>query len=202
MNEGNINGKKGGSGGVNSNNLKKLTLCSVLSALIIVMTFVPYTGYISYGLVIEITTLHIVVILGAVLLGWKYGAVLGGVWGSFCIVRALITGAWPDFINPMVSFVPRVIVGIVAGLVFYALCKMRVNKYASALITAIFGTLTNTVLVLSALRIFGTFFEEFIEGGLLQTILTTIIGINGVIELVAAVVIVPVIYAAIRRNIS
>ena len=38
---------------------------AVLSALIIVMTVVPYTGYIYYGL-IEITTLHIVVAIGAV----------------------------------------------------------------------------------------------------------------------------------------
>ncbi len=46
---------------------KKLVTAGILSALIIVMTVVPYTGYINYGLV-EITTLHIVVAIGAVML--------------------------------------------------------------------------------------------------------------------------------------
>ena len=55
---------------------RKLARAGILCALIIVMTVVPYTGYIYYGL-IEITTLHIVVAVGAVLLGWEYGAVLG-----------------------------------------------------------------------------------------------------------------------------
>ena len=55
---------------------RNLARAGILCALIIVMTIVPYTGYIYYGL-IEITTLHIVVAVGAVLLGWEYGAVLG-----------------------------------------------------------------------------------------------------------------------------
>ena len=43
---------------------RNLVRAGILSALIIVMTVVPYTGYINYGLV-EITTLHIVVAVGA-----------------------------------------------------------------------------------------------------------------------------------------
>ena len=59
-----------------SESLRKLVAASILSALIVVMSVMPFTGYISYGM-IEITTLHILVILGAVLLDWKYGALLG-----------------------------------------------------------------------------------------------------------------------------
>ena len=51
-------------------NLYHLVLTAILSALIVVMTVVPYTGYIPYGVVTEITTLHIVTIVGAVFLGW------------------------------------------------------------------------------------------------------------------------------------
>ena len=54
---------------------RNLVRAGILSALIIVMTVVPYTGYINYGLV-EITTLHIVVAVGAVMLGWQYGAAI------------------------------------------------------------------------------------------------------------------------------
>ena len=59
-------------------NVKKLVLAALFIAIIIVMTAVPYTGYIEYvpgG--INMTTLHIPVIIGAVFLGWKYGALLG-----------------------------------------------------------------------------------------------------------------------------
>ena len=65
--------------------LRNMILASILCALVVVMTVVPYTGYISIGGVLEITTLHIVTILAGVLLGWKYGALVGGVWGLTCI---------------------------------------------------------------------------------------------------------------------
>ena len=71
-------------------NTRSLVLTSVFIALIIVMTVIPYTGYINYGAV-EITTLHLVVILGAVCLGWKAGTLLGFVWGFTCVLRALQT---------------------------------------------------------------------------------------------------------------
>ena len=74
-------------------NTRDLTRAGILSALIIVMTVVPYTGYINYGLV-EITTLHVVVAVGAVMLGWQYGAVLGFVWGITCVLRALTNPLW------------------------------------------------------------------------------------------------------------
>ena len=86
-----------------------MILASILCALVVVMTVVPYTGYISIGGVLEITTLHIVTILAGVLLGWKYGALVGGVWGLTCILRCLI--ALPiykpfGFANVFVAFLP------------------------------------------------------------------------------------------------
>ena len=103
--------------------LIRLVMCALFAALIVVMTFTPYLGYITVG-IIEITTLHIVVILGAAILGPKYGAVLGGVWGLTCIMRAFQFGIIP-FQNPLESLVPRVIVGLVAGLIFYGLSKTK-----------------------------------------------------------------------------
>ena len=106
--------------------LVRLVLCALFAALIVVMTFTPYLGYITVG-IIEITTLHMVVIFGACLLGAKYGAILGGVWGLTCIVRAFQFGIIP-FQNPMVSLVPRIIVGLVAGLIFLGLSKTKVKS--------------------------------------------------------------------------
>ena len=172
---------------------RNLVRAGILSALIIVMTVVPYTGYINYGLV-EITTLHIVVAVGAVMLGWQYGAVLGFVWGITCVLRALTNPLWAPFVNPMVSLVPRIIVGIVAGLTAQGLRKLRLRTSVVAALSAAAATLTNTVLVLSALKLF----SAVLEGApLLGTIYATLIGVNGSIELVAAILLVPVIVAAV-----
>ena len=176
-------------------NTRDLVRAGILSALIIVMTLVPFTGYISYGGVIEITTLHIVVIAGAVLLGWQYGAVLGFVWGVTCMLRALTNPLWAPFVNPLISLVPRVIVGLVGGLTAQGLRKLRLRSGVVAAISAAAATLTNTVLVLSALKLFSTLLTGL---PLLGTIYATLIGVNGSIELVAAILLVPVIVAAVN----
>jgi uncharacterized membrane protein len=95
--------------------LNRLVICAFFVALTVVMTFTPL-GYIPVG-VISITTIHISTILGACILGPKYGMVLGGAWGALCIIKAFqepIPGNIP-FQNPMISLVPRIIVGLVAG---------------------------------------------------------------------------------------
>jgi uncharacterized membrane protein len=181
-------------------NTRNLVLTSVFVALIIVMTVVPYTGYINYG-VIEITTLHIVVALGAVCLGWKAGAFLGFVWGFTCVLRAFTNPAWLLFTNPMISLVPRVCVGAVAGLVFSAVRSTKIGETAGAALAGAAATLTNTVLVLSAIYIFGGMIESyraFFE--LFKTILSTLIAVNGVIELIAAVLVTPIIYRALQKS--
>ena len=178
--------------------LVRLVLCALFAALIVVMTFTPYLGYITVG-IIEITTLHMVVIFGATVLGAKFGAILGGVWGLTCIVRAFQFGIIP-FQNPMVSLVPRIIVGLVAGLVFWGLSKTKCKKPIALGISALVGTLTNTVLVLSFLQIFGGFEVLFGEAAkTLDVIIGTLISTNGLIELIGAVIVVPSLYMATQK---
>ena len=178
--------------------LVRLVLCALFAALIVVMTFTPYLGYITVG-VIEITTLHIIVILSATILGAKYGALIGGVWGLTCIIRAFQLGFIP-FQNPMVSLVPRVIVGVVAGLVFYALSKTKLKKPISLGASAFLATLTNTVLVLGSLEIFGGFEQLFGENAKpIEVIIATLIGTNGLIEMICAIILVPSLYMATEK---
>lgn len=178
--------------------LVRLVLCALFAALVVVMTFTPYLGYITVG-VIEITTLHIVVIFGAAVLGPKLGAILGAVWGATCIMRAFQFGIIP-FQNPMVSLAPRVIVGLVAGLVFWGLSKTKCKKSVALGISALAGTVTNTVLVLSSLQLFGGFKTLFGEAAkTLDVIIATLISTNGLIELVSAIIIVPTLYMATQK---
>ena len=100
----------------------------------------------------------------------------------------------------MVSLVPRVIVGLVAGLIFYGLSKTKCKKPISLALSAFGGTLTNTVLVLGSLKIFGGFETLFGESAkTLEVIIGTLISTNGLIELVAAIILVPSIYMATEK---
>ena len=185
--------------------LRDLILCSILSALVVVMTVVPYTGYITVGGTLEITTLHVVTILAGVLLGWKYGAIVGGVWGLSCIARCLI--ALPiykafGFANIFVAFLPRVCVGLFSGLLFSALKKTKLSRTVSIMISAIGGSLTNTVLVLTAMTVYCRVngvagYEAANVFSILQGIVTALAAVNGMIELAAAIILVPAVYFAL-----
>ena len=185
---------------IEQNKNRKFILAAIFSALIIVMTAIPYTGYIMYvpgG--IEITTLHIIVILGAVCLGWKYGAVLGGVWGLSCMARALTNPLWADFLNPLISLVPRILVGVVAALVFCGINKTKLGSIPACIAAAIAGTVTNTVLVLSMYNVFGGTVTQGVYN-VFKNIIMTIVSINGIIELAAAVILVPILFKAIIKS--
>jgi len=195
---------------MNNKNMKKWIITAMFSALITLMTWVPYLGYINYGGFIEITTLHIIVIAGAAFLNWKYGAVLGFVWGFNCWLRAFTNPLWIAFTSPLVSILPRILVGIFAGLIFAAIThllnkkltssdsfKVAITKNSILIITAVLATLTNTVLVLFALFFFKNAFDSYLTT--FKTVLGITIGINGIIEIVAAVILVPTIYLAMRK---
>ena len=179
----------------------KLTQTALFAAIIIFMTFVPYVGYITYGPAsFSITTVQIPVIIGACVLGPLYGGVLGLVWGVTSIFKSMIIGTIEVaiFTNPLVSVLPRVIVGVFAGWLFIWFCRLIKKPLVSFGIAGVLGTLTNTVLVLTAANIFDKI-NPFDIGVMLKTILNTAISINGVVEVAACAVLVPVIGMAVRK---
>ena len=59
---------------------RNMVVTAVFMAIIIIMAFVPFLGYIPLGFM-NATIIHIPVIVGAILLGPKSGAFLGLVFG-------------------------------------------------------------------------------------------------------------------------
>ncbi len=178
---------------------KKMVVLALFSAIIIAMSFIPFTGYITYG-AISITTLHVIVIIGAVLLGTKEGTFLGTVWGVTCILRAFVVGSVEAiiFFNPLISVVPRIIVGFITGFSASQLKKVIKNATLLYIICALIGTLSNTALVLSAI---GLFAENTILPlqETLVNIFMILVSVNGTIEILVSVVIVPIVLNSINK---
>lgn len=179
--------------------IQRITRLGILMGLIILMTFIPNIGYIQTGL-FSITTIHIPVLIGAALMGPVGGFVLGLTWGLTSYFYALTLGTIEAmiFLNPMVSIVPRVLVGLIVSYATLALDRFKIKEVIKYGLIAGLGTLSNTVLVLSAIFTFAS------EGVLsfnqaFSTIITIIISTNGLLELFAAVIIVPAVVKAIRK---
>lgn len=171
--------------------IQQMAISAILIAIIAVMTFTPI-GYITIGTVFSICTIHIVVLLAAMLFGWKQGLIAGLAFGVLCLIKAAaMPTAITDelFRNPLVSVLPRLLFGGISGLVFDYLRRIK-NKGVRAVSFVIASgvcTLLHTALVLGSLWIFN---QEIFSTGL-KLVLTTVIGINFVVECGGAMVLVP-----------
>lgn len=186
-------------------NTLTLAQLGIFSGIIILLTFTPL-GFIPLGAV-SATTIHIPVIIGAIVLGPKLGTVLGAVMGVFSLIRAVAAPASPlDYLfwNPIISVLPRIFIGLIAALVFIGIRKLIKNKASTAIaagIAAAAGTLTNTVLVLGALVLIYPQQMGVARSDVLTVIFSSIVAVNGVIEIVSAIVLsIPIAMALLRMK--
>lgn len=132
----------------------QILIAVVLSALSVYLTFSGH-GYIIVPTSGSwITIIHLPTILAGILGGWVVGGLVGAVFG----ISAMVYAAQSDvavFADVWVSLPPRVLVGLVAAVVF-GRC-VRLGEHVAVLAAAVAGTLTNTVLVLSIAVLRGYF---------------------------------------------
>lgn len=126
---------------------QQLFITVILSAVSVYLTFSGH-GYIILPTSGSwITIIHLPTILAGILGGWVVGGIVGCVFG----LSAMVYAAQSDvavFADIWVSLPPRISVGLVASMVF-SRC-VRWNEHVAVLAAAVAGTLTNTILVLSA----------------------------------------------------
>ena len=195
---------------------KRDTRWLVLLALFVAIEiFLNVTGI---GLIplplIKASTLHIPVIIGAVLMGPLAGGVLGGVFGlcsiwsnstapgllSFAFSPFLATSAAGAVKTIWIAFGCRVLIGVVAGWLWIALKKLRVNDLAALPVVGVAGALTNTGLVMTSIYLLlspefaaaKNIAMEAVLGGVMA-----IVAANGVPEAIAAAVLVTAIGTAL-----
>ncbi len=181
---------------------------AMLSAVIIVMTFVPYLGYISYG-GLSITLIHIPVIIGACILGVKGGTVLGSVWGISCLIKAVLAPPTPlegiIFKNPLIALIPRIIAGAAAGLVYSLLSKKLDRKSVPSAVSALTACICNTALVMGGIYLF--YGEKYgaqlgissVSFGGLTNYIIAAFGINALLEIAVGIAVSVPVSAALRK---
>lgn len=184
--------------------VRRIAVAGIFSAFTIVLTLIPSLGYIPIP-PFSITTMHIPVIIAAVLDGPLTGAFVGLMFGlsSLYTAATIFSGmpVAPFFLNPLVSVMPRILIGIVAYYVFALLKKLIRNKTVSIVGAALGGTLTNTVGVLG--MIYLLYAQEYVEAIGATTVGKSALAIifsgaivNMLVEIVAASLIsVPVVLA-------
>lgn len=117
----------------NTLTIRKMTTVGVLGGISIVLGMTPL-GFIPVGPT-RATIMHIPVIIGAIMEGPLVGGLVGLIFGLFSIFQAA-TNPTPIsfvFLDPVVSVLPRVLIGIVTHYVYRSLNRLGANKSALTL---------------------------------------------------------------------
>ena len=153
---------------IKSQKIQTMALFAILAAIVVVMSITPL-GYLKIGL-LEISFLTIPVTIGAVLLGPASGAALGFVFGITSFIQCFgmsAFGATLLGINPFYTFilciVPRVLMGLLTGLIFKWIAKVDKTKIVSYAVASMSGAILNTVLFMS-LFVLCFYNTEFVQG--------------------------------------
>jgi uncharacterized membrane protein len=181
---------------------RKIVVVGMLTALTVVLG-ISGLGIIEIPGLFRATIMHIPVIIAAILEGPIVGAATGLLFGVWSMVDKIIrpTPTGFVFLNPLVSVLPRVLIGVAAHYVYAGLSK-RLPSGVSSITAAAAGSAVNTIGVLGMIYII--FAQRFVEtigrGG--EAAALVIFGTavtNGVPELIASAIISPVIVAAVKR---
>ncbi len=137
----------------------KMTQTAILSAVIIMMAFIPFLGYIKIG-PLSATTLVIPVAIGAAVIGPEAGAFLGFVFGATSYIQCFgldLFGTTLNEINPLFTiimcFIPRILMGFLTGLIYKVVSK-GASELAGAVVCSIAAPALNTVFFIGALMLF------------------------------------------------
>lgn len=187
---------------------RRMVLLAMLSGILLVMSFTPL-GYLNIG-PLAISLNMIPVAIGAVALGPGGGAFLGAVFGITSCLQCVGIGGTSAMgvilfeISPVLTIiqrlVPRVLAGCLTGVVYGGLHKLH-QRYA-AYVAGFCAALFNTVLFMSALvLLFGKtpYLQDLIAGRNILAFILGFVGINALVEMLAATATVGVVCKALEK---
>lgn len=179
---------------------------AIFGAVICIMAFTPFLGYIPLGFT-RATIIHVPVIIASLLMGPKKGGALGFLFGLTSFINNTMNPTPTSFVftpfysladisggfgSIIICFVPRILVGIVPFYVYKLAVKLRNKPGVSntgLVFAGISGALVNTLLVMNLIYVF--FRKAYaaaneVAVSAVYTFILSIIGINGVPEAIVA----------------
>ena len=161
----------------------------------------------------KLTILHLPVIIGAIIEGPVVGGSIGLIFGLFSIYQNITapTPMSPFFYNPLISILPRVLIGVLSYYIYKIIRSKIKNIKVSISIAAICGSLINTIGVLGGIYLiyFKDYANILVERGTIAsnslnavtTALLTVIGTNGIAEaILSAVIVTPIVIAIFKMQ--
>ena len=132
------------------NKIKSISLIGLFTAITIVLA--NTIGFIQIG-PIAITIMHLPVIIGAIMYGKGFGAVMGLIFGLISLIRSYLQGGPTAFImmNPLISVLPRLVFGLLAGLIYEKISK--INRNSLKIILLVLSILSLGLTIFSAINI-------------------------------------------------
>jgi len=186
----------------------RLVVDSLLMAIVLLQNILPFLGYIPFG-PFSMTLIGLTVIVAGTALGPKDGMLIGGFWGLITFVRAF---TWPSspvapliFTNPLISILPRFLMGLAAGGLYLWGRKRQWSMHRSMAVAAGCAALVNTFLVLGLVFLFyqnPTVAAAFGAKGnqTLGYVLMISLVTNGVPEFILDMLVAPLIAQPLRRR--
>lgn len=182
---------------------------ALMAAIVIVLANTPL-GMIQLP-IIKATTVHIPVIIGAILLGPMAGAILGFVFGVCSLISntmapTLLSFAFSPFLSTTgipgalkavwISIGCRILIGVAAGWLWILFKKIKFNQIVALVITGFVGSMVNTITVMGSIYVL--FAQQYAQAK--EVAVTAVWGLimgtvtaSGIPEAIAAAVLVAVI---------
>ncbi len=179
---------------------KTLALLSLLTALTAVLAYLG--GFVKIGGLASISLTLIPVVIGSALCGVGAGAWLGGVSGAVFFLTA--DAAFWMGLSPFGTVLTVMVKGIAAGLCAGLVYKLveKTNRYLAVILSAIVCPVVNTSIFIGGCFVF---FMDTINAGAAAEGMSTwgyllvfFVGLNFIFELVANIVLSPVILRLIN----
>ena len=141
-----------------------MTSVALMAAIVILLANTPL-GMIQLPIV-KATTVHIPVIIGAILLGPMAGAILGGVFGICSVISntmapTLLSFAFSPFMSMTgivgalkalwISVGCRIMIGVISGWLWIIFKKCKANQMVALPITGFVGSMVNTIFVMGSI---------------------------------------------------
>lgn len=163
------------------------------------------------------TTVHIPVMLGAIVFGPMAGCILGGVFGLCSVISNTITPSLTSFaFSPFMSTtgIPgalkalwisvgcRILIGLVVGWLWIILKKVKVPNYIALPVAGFVGSMTNTVCVMGSIYLLlAQQYADVRSIGMeaVMGVIMTTVAVNGIPEALLALVLVSAIGMALLR---